>query len=213
MPAIEDLDPEDVRSVPGLAGAISYWSGGSDAGDWLRAVFEEWGRVGFVMRKDGEVQGFVLYGPRSHLPRVGEYRLGHLEEGRVFLAYAKGDARVRRHLMVHMFRDLRGRGIGDIDAIASDFGTGWHLPTRFLLGCGWRPVRQGWKGGQLYTLVRTDLANTVEVRELARDLLGRVRMPSLKPSGGIIPGTLTHSRPAREHFSEAEHPPEGCYIA
>ena len=212
MPGIEALTPEDVRSVPRIAGAVSYWSGHRRGDEWLREVLEEWGRAGFVMKRDDEVQGFVLYGPRSHLPRIGEYRLGSLEEERVFLAYAEGDVRARRQLLTRMFRDLRERGVGEVDAVASDFGTGWHLPTRFLLGCGWRPVRQGWRGGQLYTLVRADLANTVEVRELARGLLERVKMPSLKPSGGIIPGTLTHGQPAREHFREADRP-EGCYIA
>ncbi|MBX6763157.1 MAG: hypothetical protein IRY88_05670 [Rubrobacteraceae bacterium] len=211
VPGIEALTPEDVRSVPRIAGAVSYWSGHRRGDEWLREVLEEWGQAGFTARKDGELLGFALYGPRSRLVRVEEYPIGPLEEGRVFLAYAEGDARIRRHLLVRVLGDLKGRGVGGVDAIASDLGTGWHLPTRFLLECGWRPVRQGWKGGQLYTLVRTDLASSVEVRELARGLLGRVKMPSLKPRGGLIPGTLTRSRPASEHLEKAG---TGCgYIA
>src|SRR3712207_7123421 len=53
--------------------------------------------------------------------------------------------------------------------------------TPFLLESGWKPVRQGWHGGSPYTLVRTDLGNAVEVGELARGLVGRVKkLPGLR---------------------------------
>jgi hypothetical protein len=212
-PSVEEILPGDAGEVPDLEETISYWTAGTyRAGEWLWELSDYWGPAGLMMRQGGEVLGFVVYGPREYLPRAGEYPLGPLDEDAVILAYAGGDARTRRHLLVRMLRDLRSRGVGSVEAIASDLGAKRHVSTLFLLECGWKPVRRGWRRGQPYTLVRTDLGSTVEVKELARDLIGRVRIPALKPTGGFVPGTLTRGKPAREHLSEANPSGKG-YIA
>jgi hypothetical protein len=83
-------------------------------------------------------------------------------------------------------RNLKLRGFGGVEAITSDLGLPWHVPTQFLLGSGWKPVRRGLLAGCPYTLMRADFGSTVEVGELARELVGRVKLPVLKAPA---PGT------------------------
>jgi hypothetical protein len=109
----------------------------------------------------------------------------------VLLAYVGGDPRTRRRLLVRMLRDLRQRGASRAEAIASDSGLPHHVPTPVLLESGWRPIRRAPYRRSHYTLVRTDLGSAVEVGEMARALIGRVKLPGLKKSvpapGGAVP--------------------------
>jgi hypothetical protein len=188
------ISPGEVGEIPELEAAISHWTGGArPAGEWLRELNARWGTAGFVVRRGDEPLGFVVYGPREYLPHAGAYPVGPLAEDAVLLAYVAGDVRTRRRLLVRMLRDLRHRGVGRVEAIASDGGQRHHVPTPFLLESGWRPVRRGWHGGSLYTLVRTDLGNAVEVGGLARGLVGRVKkLPGLK-SPTPAPGAFTRA--------------------
>jgi hypothetical protein len=107
----------------------------------------------------------------------------------VLLAYVEGDTRTCRRLLVRMLRDLRQRGFAKVEAVSSDTGASRHVPTRLLMESGWRPVRSGLYRGRPYTLARTDLGSAVEVGELARGLIGRVKLPKLgrrAPSPGIV---------------------------
>ena len=181
VPTIGEISAEAVGEIAGLEAVISHWTEGACSA-------EECGRAGaplepgpgFVVRRGDDALGFVVYGPEEHLPRAAAYPVGPLGEDAVLLAYVTGDARTRRRLLVRMLRDLRHRGVGRVEAVASDLGTGHHAPTRFLLESGWKPVRRGWYGGSSYTLARTDLGSAVEVGELARGLVGRVKLPGLK---------------------------------
>jgi hypothetical protein len=88
-----------------------------------------------------------------------------------------------------MLRDLRHRGVGRVEAISSDRGEPHHVPTPFLLESGWRPVSRAYHGTGYYTLARIDLKSAVEVGELARSLVGRVKLPGLKtrvPMPGVL---------------------------
>jgi hypothetical protein len=88
-----------------------------------------------------------------------------------------------------MLRDVRGRGVGRVEAISSDRGAPHHVSTPFLLESGWRPVRRSFYGRGYYTLARIDLKSAVEVGGLARALVGRVKLPSLKtrvPMPGVL---------------------------
>jgi hypothetical protein len=88
-----------------------------------------------------------------------------------------------------MLRDLRLRGVGTVEAVASDGGHDYHVPTAFMLASGWRPVRHAARGLGRYTLVRTELGNAVEVGGLAKSLVGKVRLPSFKgkvPNPGVL---------------------------
>ena len=136
--------------------------------------------------------GFVVYGPREHLPRAGRYPLGPLDEGAVLLAYVGGDPRTRRRLLVRMLRDLRQRGASRAEAIASDSGLPHHVPTPVLLESGWRPVRRALYRRSYYTLVDTDLGSAIEVGEMARALIGRVKLPGLKKPVPAPGGALPH---------------------
>ena len=189
VPTIAAISPDRVDEVPGLEAAISFWTEGRPADEWLRELEGRWGTAGFVLRRADEVQGFVLYGPRESLPRAGRYPVGPLDDDAVLLAFVGGDARTRRRLLVRMLRDLRLRGVASVDAISSDRETPHHAHTAFLLESGWRPVRHAPYLLGHYTLVRTELASAVEVGELARSLVGKVRLPSLKgkvPSPGVL---------------------------
>ena len=190
VPMVGAISPEDVGEVPGLEAAVSYWTGGThSAEEWFRELEDSWGTAGFVVRRGGEVQGFVLYGPPERLARAARYPVGPLDGEAVLLAYVGGDARTRRRLLVRMLREVRGRGVGRVEAISSDRGSPHHVPTHFLLESGWRPVRRALYGRSYYTLARIDLKSAVEVGELARALVGRVKLPGLKrrvPMPGVL---------------------------
>jgi hypothetical protein len=190
VPTIAAISPGDAGEVPGLEAVISHWTEGTRSPEeWFRELDASWGTAGLVLHRGDDVLGFVVYAPAEHLPRAGAYPVGPLDESGVLLAYVGGDARTCRRLLVRMLRDLRHRGVGRVEAIASDRGTRHHVPTRFLLESGWKPVRRGWYGGTPYTLARTDLGSAVEVGELARGLVGRVKLPGLK-SPAPAPGAF-----------------------
>ncbi len=191
VPMIAEISCEDASEVPGLEAVISYWTGDEySAEDWFRGLNGTWGTAGFAVRRGGEVQGFVVYGPPERLGRAARYPLGSLDEDAVLLAYAGGDVRTRRRLLVRMLRDLKQRGVGRVEAIASDRGVSNHVPTSFLLESGWQPLRRAPYRMSYYTLAHLDLKSAVEVGELARALVGRVKLPGLKSP---VPGTLARS--------------------
>ena len=187
VPVIGPITPDAVDGVPGLVEAVSLWTQGRPAAEWFREMEECWGTAGFVVRRGDEVQGFVFYGPLERFPHARGYPVGPLADEGVMLAYVGGDVRTRRRLLVRMLRELRLRGVATVEAVASDRERPYHIQTRFMLQSGWRPVRRAPLGG--YTLVRTELGSTVEVGDLARSLVGKVRLPSLKgkvPNPGIL---------------------------
>lgn len=192
VPSVREISASEAERIPGFEAAVSYWTGCS-TDEWIESVTEHWGNAAYVMCRGDEVLGFTVYGPQEYLPNVRRFPVGNLENEAGFLAYVGGDDRVRRHLLVRVLRDLKSRKVGKVEAVASDLGARWHVPTRFLLESGWRPVRQGWKGGVSYTLVCTDLGNTVEVGELARGLIGRVKLPRLRRSPDPAPGAYVQS--------------------
>jgi hypothetical protein len=198
VPTLAAISPEDAGEIPGLEAVISHWTEGAcSAEEWFRVVNAGWGTAGFVVRRGGDASGFVVYGPTEHLPRAGTYPVGPLGEDAVLLACVTGDVRTRRRLLVRMLRDLKHRGVVRVEAIASDRGASHHVPTPFLLESGWKPVRRGWHRGSPYTLARTDLGSAVEVGELARGLVGRVKLPHLK-APNPAPGALAHAAKPQE---------------
>jgi hypothetical protein len=183
IPTIAEISAEDAGRIQGLGAVVSYWTEGvyAEAGEWFAEVLSSWGPAGFMMRRGEEILGFVVYGPRGYLPRAGRYPVGPLGQDAALLAYLTGDARTRRHLLVRVVRDLKLRGFGGVEAVASDLGLPRHVPTRFLLESGWKPVRRGFlSAGCPYTLMRADFGSIVEVGGLARELVGRVKLPILK---------------------------------
>jgi hypothetical protein len=191
VPMIGEISAEDAHEVPGLQAVVSYWTeDGYSAEAWFRELNDLWGTAGFAVRRGGEVQGFVVYGPPGRLARSSSHPLGPIDEEAVLLAYVGGDARTRRRLLVRMLRDLRQRGVGRVEAIASDRGVSDYVPTSFLLESGWQPVRRAPYRMSYYTLAHIDLKSAVEVGELARALVGRVKLPELKSP---VPGALARS--------------------
>ena len=181
MSTVSEIGAGEAGEIQGLEAVISYWTEGAcSAEDWMREVVDSWGTAGFVKRRGNEVLGFAVYGPQRYLPRAGRYPVGPLSEDAALLAYLEGDVRTCRHLLVRVMRDLKLRGFGGVEAVASDLGLPRHVSTRFLSESGWKPVRRGWRTGLPYTLMRADFGNTVEVGELARGLMGRVKLPVLK---------------------------------
>lgn len=196
VPAIEKILPEEVGRMPDLEAAISYWSeDGRTAGEWLRLMEDRWGPGVLAMRRGEEVMGFVVFAPGELLPRAGRFPIdAGLDQDGVLLAYVGGSRRTRKHLLARMLRDLRHRGVSSVGAVASDSGVPWHVPTPFLLENGWQPLRKVRHRGRAYTVVRADLNNAVEVGELARGIIGRVKLPKLKaasPAPGAFNGVET----------------------
>jgi hypothetical protein len=191
VPVIGTISPDVADGVPGLEEAVSFWTRGRPASEWFREMEECWGAAGFFLSRGEEVQGFVVYGPPERFPRVRDYPVGPLADDAAMLAYVGGDFRTRRRLLVRMLRDLRLRGVGTVEAVASDRERPHHVPTSFMVQSGWRPVRRAPLGG--YTLVRTELGGAVEVGELARSLVGKVRLPTLKRVPN--PGVLARAKP------------------
>jgi hypothetical protein len=201
VPTLEEISAERAGEIPGLEAAISHWTEGAcSAVDWFREANAGWGTAGFFVRRGGGTSGFVVYGPTERLPHAVAYPVGPLGEDAVLLAYVAGDARTRRRLLVRMLRDLKHRGVVRVEAIASDRGASHHVPTSFLLESGWKPVRRGWRRGSPFTLVRTDLGSAVEVGELARGLVGRVKLPKLK-APNPAPGALARARSPQERHT------------
>jgi hypothetical protein len=181
VPTVEKISAKEAGRIEGLEEVVSYWTEGAcSAEEWFGEVLSSWGPAGLMICRGEEVLGFSVYGPQKYLPRAGRYPVGPLSEDAALLAYLKGDARTSRHLLVRVIRDLRLRGFGGVEAVASDLGLPQHVPTRFLLESGWKPVRRGQRAGCPYTLMRTDFGSIVEVGELARTFVGRVKLPILK---------------------------------
>lgn len=191
VPMVGEISAEDASKAPGLGAVISHWTeNGYSAEEWFRGLNDGWGTAGFAMRRGGEVQGFVVYAPPKYLAGAARYPLGPIDEESVLLAYVGGDTRTRRRLLVRMLRDLRQRGVGSVQAIASDRGVSNHVPTSFLLESGWQSLRRAPYGLSYYTLAHIDLKSAVEVGELARALVGRVKLPGIQAP---VPGTLARS--------------------
>jgi len=197
IPTVSEITAGETGEIRGLEAVVSYWTEGScSAEEWIREVVDSWGPAGFVKRRGDEVLGFAVYGPQGCLPRAERYPVGPLGEDAALLAYLEGDARTCRHLLVRVMRDLRLRGFGGVEAVASDLGLPRHVPTRFLSESGWKPVCRGWHVGLPYTLMRADFGSIVEVGELARGLMGRVKLPVLKapaPQGTPVSAPM-HAR-------------------
>ena len=187
---VGEISAEEAVGVPDLDAVVSYWTDDVyTAEEWFHELNDRWGPAGFALRRGGEVQGFVVYAPPEHLPGVARYPLA-VDDEAVLLAYVGGDTRTRRRLLVRMLRDLRQRGIGRVQAIASDRGVSNHVPTSFLLESGWQPLHRAPYRMSYYTLAHIDLKSAVEVGELARSLVGRVKLPGIQSP---VPGTLARS--------------------
>ncbi len=190
VPMVGEISATDAAGVDGLDAVISHWTDDEySVEEWFGELNGSWGTAGYTVRRGGEVQGFVVYAPPEHLAGAARYSLA-IDDEAVLLAYAGGDARTRRRLLVRMLRDLRQRGFGRVQAIASDRGVSNHIPTSFLLESGWQPLRRVYYRRSYYTLAHIDLKSAVEVGELARSLVGRVKLPGIQSP---VPGTLARS--------------------
>src|SRR5215208_1255672 len=148
IPTITEISSKEAARIRGLEDVIFYWTEGAySAEEWFEEVPVSWGSAGFAMGRGEVVLGFAVYGPQRYLPRARRYPVGPLGEDAALLTYLKGDVRTRRHLLVRVMRDLRLRGFGGVEAVASDLGLPRHIPTRFLLESGWKPVRRGQRAG------------------------------------------------------------------
>jgi hypothetical protein len=210
MPVITRIPPEEAEEIPGLAETVAYWTGEDrPAEDWFREVEERWGAPGLVMRRGEEVLGYAVYAPAEHLPRALRFPVGPVSRDAALLAYVSGDTRVRRHLLVRTLREMRLRGVGTVESIGSDAGLApHHISTQRLVESGWEPVSRGRYRGLAYTLTRVELGNTVEVGELARGLIGRVKIPSFgrSPAPGMYGDSFNRARSFKISRSSRKSP-------
>lgn len=196
VPAVDKISPREVDEIPKLAAVISYWSEDvCPPKEWMLQVEDLWGPAGLAMRRGDEVLGTTLFGPPDFFPRAERFFRRSSAENNVFLAYVGGDRRSRKHLLVQMLKELRQRGVEGVEAIAGGSGAFPHISERFLLDNGWRPVHRVRYLGRTYTLMRTDLGSVVEVGELARDIIGRVKLPGLKNTPPVPGGACIQVEP------------------
>lgn len=214
VPAITRISPEEADEIPGFAETVAYWTGEDrPAEEWFREVEERWGAPGLVMRRGEEVLGYAVYAPAEHLPRALRFPVGPVSREASLIAYVSGDTRVRRHLLVRTLREMRLRGAGTVESIGNDAGIApHHISTRRLLESGWEPVSRGRYRGLAYTLTRVELGNTVEVGELARDLIGRVKIPSFgrSPAPGMYGDSFNRAKISRSSRTAPEPPRKEC---
>ena len=207
---IGEIPPHEIQNIPGLSEAISYWNEGAyPSEEWLQKVKDSWGPAGYAMRRGEEVLGFVVFGPVEFFTRAHRLAGRPSDPDAVLLADIAGDRRYKKQLLVRMLKDLRHRGVDGVEAVASDFGDPRHVSTRFLLENGWRPVRRAGHFSTSHTLMRTDLGSTVEVGELARDIIGRVKLPKLKnaspaPGGAYVRAEFTQVEFTQVEFAQVE---------
>ncbi|AHY45935.1 Hypothetical Protein RradSPS_0652 [Rubrobacter radiotolerans] len=220
VPVVQEVSPEDAWGLPELGEAVLHWTGGEgEAGEWISETRREWGNCGFKLSRGEECLGFVLFGPPGRLPGSLDYPFEACsaacsapDEG-ALLACLAGDGRTAKRLLVRMLRDLRGRGVRRVEAIASDGARRNHAATGTLLRAGWRPVDRALFCGRFYTLLELDLAGTVETGERARTFIGQVgqvRLPQLgrrEAPGALAARTLDEVRLAFEESSPGER---GC---
>lgn len=196
VPKVSKILPEDVESLPELQETIAYWNHGSrPMEDWLSGILEEYGHAGLVSRRGEKVLGFCVFGPRKFFPRAELMSL-KFSYAAVFLAGITGDRRTKKHLLVRTFKEIRDLGTNTIEAAASDIPKRGSVSTGFLVENGWRPVDHTYHRGRTYTLMRAELGSTVEIGELARDIIGRVKLPRLKDA---TPEPSTLSTNIKEH--------------
>lgn len=203
VPTIERISAQEISEIPGLEELIEYWAEAPASNEaWFREAGERMG-CGLVMRRNDEILGFALYAPPEYLPRAGRCGVGAPNPEAAVLAYISGDSRTRRHILVRVLKEMRQRDVPYIEAVSSDAGHPSHAATSFLLESGWRPVRRGWLRGRPYTLMRAELGSTVEVGELARGLIGKVRLPKLKPASPAPGAFVKKERPVALIKAEA----------
>ncbi len=193
--SIEEVLPPEAGSVPGLEAVVAHWTEGvCPAEEWLQLLRDRWGPAGLAMRRGGDIVGFAIFAPRKYLRHAERFFPDPEPDVQsVLLAYVGGERRTRKHLLVRVLKDLRQRGASGVEAVASDVAVPGHMPTRFLLESGWHPLRSVRYRGRAYTVVRAELGNAVEIGELARDIIGRVKLPRLK-----------NASPAPEAFTRVE---------
>lgn len=210
VPSVMDIAAPEADETPGLPETVAYWTErAAPASEWFREVEGRWGTPGLVVRRGPKTLGYVVYAPVEYLPRALRFPVGPVTQGDILLAYAGGDHRTRKHLLVRTLREMRLRGVGAVEAIGSDAGLArHHVPTRHLLESGWEPVSCGRQRGLCYTLTRVELGNTVEVGELARGLIGHVKLPSLgkSPAPGMRSGSFTPSRTSLRPSHKGQSP-------
>lgn len=203
VPTIERISADEIGEIPGLKELIEYWAESPRSPEaWFREAEGRWG-CGLAMRRNSELLGFALYGPPEYLPRAAHCSVGAPDPETPLLAYVDGDLRTRRHILLRLLKEMRQRGVAGVEAVSSDIGHPSHPSTDFLLAGGWQPVRRGWSRGRPYTLMRADLGSVIEVGELARGLIGKVRLPKLKPASPAPGAFVQKERPSALLKAEA----------
>ena len=184
---VGEISAEEAVGIPNLDAVISYWTDdGCTAEEWFHELNDRWGPAGFAVRPGTPVEQPCW---RCSMP-LACASVKPCTSPPPLYGPERGPSLARRRLLVRMLRDLRQRGFGKVQAIASDRGVSNHVPTSFLLESGWQSLHRAPYRMSYYTLAHIDLKSAVEVGELARALVGRVKLPGIQSP---VPGTLARS--------------------
>jgi len=193
-----ELVPEDCRSCGWWQGYTRGWPGEEQESGWRRQAEDSFGGWGRIALADGEPLGLVQYGPSWLFPRSGELCPGQSAEDNILLACgmvtAPANEPIRKGLVLAALADLRGRGIGTVEAFCLRDGSrdnpGHLLDRELLRRCGFYPARSAGEI-QLMRLELGGLKLAEPPRRLRRrGLLERIKRPAPAPA----PVTLCHGR-------------------
>lgn len=166
---------------------------------WITSQSLEQGTPGVVLREEGNPVGFALFAPsRSFAPRAGSVpsvSQDALLLATAWLAPAARSAGLGRLLVQAALRDAIERDLPVVEVLGDRRAREWDcvLPVTWLLHEGFEVAREHPR----YPLLRLETRRTVRwassLEQAASDLLGRVPLPSGRPSPAA---------PARVHLEE-----------
>ena len=186
---IVDIDLANLHLTPKECLTSLFWELGEEDDDldpffqkeeWFSSTLLEWGRCGKLLVEGDHALGFTQYAPATLFPRLGQFRTGivSVDAAYVSYCYVVEGRRARRHgqeLLRAVARDVVERGYLALEALGDrEWDGGWVLPEGFLIGCGFRVLRDDAR----FPLMRLDLMEREPVTVVATDA-ARVALPAL----------------------------------
>lgn len=196
---LRPLTPDLVDSLPGPCSGCVFWETGQRlearcgaATDpealraWLSQMTSTWGECGKVAMEEGEVLGFIKYGPPGSLPQATGLPAGPPSGDAPLIACLHIVSAARQHglgkvLMQAALRDLTLRGERAVEAygIAGqvDYASSPMVGVEFLLRMGFQVQRPH----PDMPLMRLDLRSLAVLREDLESVFESLRIPLRSP--------------------------------
>ncbi|RJQ43591.1 MAG: hypothetical protein C4534_07790 [Gaiellales bacterium] len=190
---VENLDGGGAALLPEECRACGWWQGFDDgwsdldAGSWMEAAGDETGFWGKVATGDGELLGFIQFGPAGLYPRAREIAGRDIRDSFLLacgMVAVEGFDSIRKSLLMAAVAELKELEVEQLDAFchSADGGDCRLFDRRFLGDCGFYPVKD--LGG--LTMMRLELGGAETGRSqregAGRRLLERLKHAQAAPS-------------------------------